>query len=115
MEKKNSKTTKLHIRRGDTVIVISGDSKGKEGKISKVLITENKAIVEGLNMVKRHLKPSATKPQGSIVEKEAPIHVSNLQLKDPKSGKATKVGKKLDSNKKLVRYSKKTGEVIKNG
>ncbi|HVD98380.1 MAG TPA: 50S ribosomal protein L24 [Cytophagaceae bacterium] len=114
MEKKN-KVTKLHIRKGDTVIVIAGDSKGKEGKVSKVLVSENKAIVEGLNMVKRHLKPTATKPQGSIVEKEAPIHVSNLQLKDPKNGKATKVGRKLDSNKKLVRYSKKTGEVIKNG
>lgn len=114
MEKKN-KTRKVHVRKGDTVIVIAGDSKGKEGKITKVLVSENKAIVEGLNMVKRHLKPTATKPQGSIVEKEAPIHVSNLQLKDPKNGKPTKVGKKLDSNKKLVRYSKKTGEVIKNG
>jgi large subunit ribosomal protein L24 len=112
MEKK-SKTTKLHVRKGDTVVVIAGDSKGKEGKILKVLVSEGKALVEGLNMVKRHLKPNAQKPQGSIVEKEAPIHVSNLQLKDPKSGKATRVGKKLDSNKKLVRYSKKTGEVIK--
>jgi large subunit ribosomal protein L24 len=114
MEKKN-KVTKVHVRKGDTVIVIAGDAKGKEGKVTKVLISESKAIVEGLNMVKRHLKPTATKPQGSIVEKEAPIHVSNLQLKDPKNGKPTKVGKKLDSNKKLVRYSKKTGEVIKNG
>lgn len=114
MEKK-IKVTKMHIRTGDTVIVIAGDSKGKEGKISKILVSEGKAIVEGLNMVKRHLKPSANKPQGSIVEKEAPIHVSNLQIKDAKTGKVTKIGKKLDSNKKLVRYSKKTGEVIKNG
>jgi len=112
MEKKN-KTSKLHIRRGDTVIVIAGDSKGKEGKVTKVLVSDSKAIVEGLNMVKRHLKPTAQKPQGSIVEKEAPIHVSNLQLKDPKSGKPTRVGKKLE-NKKVVRYAKKTGEVIKN-
>jgi large subunit ribosomal protein L24 len=114
MEKKN-KVTKLHIRRGDTVIVIAGESKGKEGKVTKVLVAENKAVVEGLNLVKRHQKPSATKPQGSIVEKEAPIHISNLQLKDPKSGKATKVGRKLDKDNNLVRYSKKTGEVIKNG
>lgn len=114
MEKK-IKMKKLHLRRGDTIIVIAGDSKGKEGKITKIIAADNKAIVEGLNMVKKHLKPTATKPQGSIVEKEAPIHISNLQLKDPKSGKATKVGKKLDSNKKLVRYSKKTNEVIKNG
>jgi large subunit ribosomal protein L24 len=112
MEKK-TKVTKVQIRKGDTVIVIAGDAKGKEGKVSKVLVSENKAIVEGLNMVKRHLKPTATKPQGSIVEKEAPIHISNLQLKDPKNGKPTRVGKKLDSNKKIVRYSKKTGEVIK--
>ncbi len=114
MEKKN-KPTKLHVRRGDTVKVIAGDEKGKEAKILKILVSENKAILEGLNMVKRHLKPTATKPQGSIVEKEAPIHISNLQVVDPKSGKSTKVGRKLDSNNKLVRYSKKTGEVIKNG
>jgi len=114
MEKKN-KTTKLHIRRGDTVIVIAGDSKGKEGKITKVHVSDNKAIVEGLNMVKRHLKPTASKPQGSIVEKEAPIHVSNLLVKDPKNGKPTKVGRKLDKDNNSVRYSKKTGEVIKNG
>ena len=101
MEKKN-KTTKVHVRKGDTVIVIAGDSKGKEGKISKVLVSENKAIVEGLNMVKRHLKPTATKPQGSIVEKEAPIHASNLRLKEPKTGKeaATKTSKKAVSKKK---------------
>jgi len=106
-------SVKLHIKKGDTVKVISGEFKGKEGKIVRVLVSENKAIVEGLNMIKRHVKPTATKPQGSIVEKEAPIHVSNLMVVDSK-GKASRVGRK-DEKGKLVRYSKKTGEVIKNG
>jgi large subunit ribosomal protein L24 len=105
----------LHVRKGDTVVVISGDFKGKEGLVTKVLVSENQAIVEGLNKVKRHVKPSASNPQGSIVEKEAPIHVSKLALKDPKSGKPTRVGRKENKEGKLVRYSKKSGEVINNG
>lgn len=106
---------KLHIRRGDKVVVIAGDAKGKTGTVVSVDINNDKAIIEGLNMVKRHNKPTATNPNGGIVEKEAPIHVSNIALVDPKTGKPTKVGRKEDKNGKLVRYAKKSGEVVKNG
>jgi len=102
---------KLKIRKGDTVKVLSGNSKGKEGKVLDVNLTTKRVIVEGVNIVHKHTKPSATSPQGGIVEKEAPIHVSNLVLLV--DGVATKVGRKKDENNKLVRYSKKTGEVIK--
>ncbi|MCQ2224556.1 MAG: 50S ribosomal protein L24 [Paludibacteraceae bacterium] len=105
--------TKLHIKKGDTVIVNSGDCKGKQGRVARVLVKDQKAIVEGLNMVKRATKPSAKNPQGGIVEKEAPIHVSNLSLIDPKSGKATRISRKKDSDGKTVRVAKKSGEVIK--
>jgi large subunit ribosomal protein L24 len=103
-------TNKLHVKKGDTVKVISGDSKGKTGRIIDVYPDECRAIVEGLNMVSRHTKPNAAHPQGAIVKKEAPIHVSNLMLMS--AGKPTRIGRKLDGDK-LVRYSKKTGEVIK--
>ena len=83
---------KLKIKSGDIVRVIAGDHKGSEGKIVRVLREKNKAIVEGVNMVSKHTKPSAKNPQGGIVKKEAPIHVSNLSLIDPKSKEATKVG-----------------------
>ncbi len=106
---------KLHIRRGDKVVVIAGDAKGKTGTVVSVDINNDKAIIEGLNMVKRHNKPTATNPNGGIVEKEAPIHVSNIALVDPKTGKPSKVGRKEDKNGKLVRYAKKSGEVVKNG
>jgi large subunit ribosomal protein L24 len=102
---------KLKIRKGDTVKVLSGNSKGKEGKVLDVNLTTMRVIVEGVNIVHKHTKPSATNPQGGIVEKEAPIHVSNLVLLV--DGVATKVGRKKDENNKLVRYAKKTGEVIK--
>lgn len=108
-------TKKLHIRRGDKVVIIAGDAKGKTGVVASVDVANQKAIIEGLNMVKRHNKPTATNPNGGIVEKEAPIHISNIALADPKSGKATKVGRKEDKNGKLVRYAKKSGEVVKNG
>lgn len=108
-------TKKLHIRTGDNVIVISGDDKGRTGLVKSVDTESSKAIVEGLNMVSRHNKPTATSPQGGIVKKEAPIHVSNLQVVDPKTGKGTRTGRKLDKNNKLVRYAKKSGEVINNG
>ncbi len=102
---------KLKIKTGDNVVVISGASKGATGKVMKVIIDKNRAIVEGVNMIKKHTKPSAENPQGGIVEKEAPIHVSNLALVDPKSGKPTRVGYKVEGEKK-VRYAKKSGEIF---
>ena len=104
---------KLHIRKGDTVMVIAGDSKGQQGKILLVEKAKSKAIVEGVNLVSKHTKPNAKNPQGGILKKEAPVHVSNLMVVDG-SGQATRVTRKVDAkNEKLVRYSKKTGEVIK--
>ena len=102
--------TKLKIKSGDTVKVIAGDHKGSEGKVQKVLLDKNKAIVEGINVVKKHTKPSAKNPQGGIVEKEPPIHISNLSLLTAK-GEATRVGFKMEGDKK-VRFSKKSNEVI---
>ncbi|MFV8224937.1 50S ribosomal protein L24 [Christiangramia aquimixticola] len=102
--------TKLKIKSGDTVRVIAGDHKGKEGKVQKVLIEKNKAIVEGVNMISKHEKPSASNPQGGIKEKEAPIHISNLSLID-KNGETTRVGYREEDGKK-VRFSKKSNEVI---
>jgi large subunit ribosomal protein L24 len=103
--------TKLKIKSGDIVRVIAGDHKGAEGKVLRVFIDANKAIVEGTNMVSVHTKPSAKNPQGGIVKKEAPIQVSNLSLIDPKSKKATKVGFKVEGDKK-VRFSKKSNQVL---
>jgi large subunit ribosomal protein L24 len=102
---------KLKIRTGDTVRIIAGDHKGTEGKIMRVEIKKNKAIVEGANMVSKHEKPSAKNPQGGIVKKEAFIHISNLSLIDAKSGDATRVGYEVRDGKK-VRFSKKSNEVI---
>ncbi len=104
---------KLHIKKGDTVIVIAGESKGQKGRVLEVNRDKNKAIVEGVNMVSKHTKPNAKAPQGGIIKKEAPVHVSNLMLVDPTSGKATRIGRKLNDKNKLVRYSKKSGEEIK--
>ena len=95
------------------VYVNAGDSKGQQGKVLKVDVSKQRAIVEGVNICKKATKPNAQNPQGGIVEKEAPIHVSNLQVLDPKSGKPTKIGRKADANGKLVRYAKKSGEEIK--
>ena len=95
------------------VQVIAGDNKGQQGKVLKVEVSKSRAIVEGVNICKKATKPNAQNPQGGIIEKEAPIHVSNLQVLDPKSGKPTKVGRKADANGKLVRYAKKSGEEIK--
>lgn len=101
---------KLKIKTGDTVRVLAGEHKGAEGKVAKVFINKNKAIVEGVNMVSKHEKPSATNPQGGIKEKEAPLHVSNLSLID-KNGKSTKVGYQSKDGKN-VRFAKTTKEVI---
>lgn len=106
---------KFHIKKGDTVKVLSGNSKGKTGAVLEVFPSKYRAIVEGLNMVTKHTKPSAESPEGGIKKVEASIHISNLMLVDPATGEATKVGRKLDDNGKLQRFSKKTGEVIKNG
>ncbi len=102
--------TKLKIKSGDTVKVIAGDHKGSEGKVTKVLREKNKAIVEGVNMVSKHVKPNAQNPQGGIVKKEAPIQISNLSLLTAQ-GETTRVGYKVEDGKK-VRYSKKSNEVI---
>ncbi|WP_154855863.1 50S ribosomal protein L24 [Cyclobacterium xiamenense] len=112
MERKFNKQPKLHIKSGDTVLIIAGDEKGKKGKILSVDQAKRRAIVEGMNMVTKHIKPTATTPQGGIEKKEAPIHISNLKLVDPKTGDATRIGRKRNEDGKLVRYSKKTGEVI---
>ena len=93
--------------------MIAGNSKGKEGKVLEVVRENDRAVVEGVNMVSKHTKPNAKSPQGGIIKQEATIHVSNLMLKDPKTGKPTRIGRRLDKNGKLVRYSKKSGEEIK--
>lgn len=106
--------TKLHIKKGDLVKVLAGDSKGQEGKVLEVDKTKNRALVEGVNLVSKHTKPDAKNTQGGIVKKEAMVHVSNLMLIEPGTGKPTRVGRKLDEKtNKLSRYSKKTGELIK--
>ena len=105
--------SKLHIRKGDEVIVLAGDDKGRKGKVLKVLVTKQRALVEGVNMVSKSMKPSAKNPQGGSVKQEAPIHVTNLSLIDPKSGKATRIGMKKTDDGKKVRVAKKSGEVIK--
>lgn len=104
---------KLHIKKNDTVVVLAGEDKGKTGKVLKVLVEKNRALVEGVNMVSKSTKPSAQNPQGGIVKQEAPIHISNLSLVDSKSGKATRVGIKVTEDGKKVRIAKKSGEEIK--
>ncbi|MGA1976328.1 MAG: 50S ribosomal protein L24 [Bacteroidales bacterium] len=103
---------KLNIKKGDTVMVITGESKGQKGRVLEVDRKKERALVEGLNMVSKHTKPNAKAPQGGIIKKEAPIHLSNLMLIDPESGKPTRIGRKLNDKNKLVRYSKKSGEEI---
>ena len=105
--------TKLHIKKDDTVIVLAGEDKGKTGKVLKVFVDKQRALVEGINIVKKSAKPSAKHPQGGIIEQEAPIHNSNLSLIDPKSGKATRIAIKINEDGKKVRVAKKSGEEIK--
>jgi len=104
---------KTHIKKGDMVKVLAGENRGDTGRVLEVDREKNRAIVEGLNLNKKHSKPTTANPQGGIVEKEGPIHISNLMLIDPKSGNATRVGRKAEKGGKLVRISKRTGEVIK--
>jgi large subunit ribosomal protein L24 len=115
MERKKNKQPKLHIIKGDTVKVLSGNDRGKTGKVLSVITDKNKAFVEGINMVTKHVKPSATSPNGGMEKREAAIHLSNLMLVDPATGEATRIGRKVNSDNKLQRFSKKTGEFIKNG
>ncbi|MDX9773110.1 MAG: 50S ribosomal protein L24 [Bacteroidales bacterium] len=104
---------KLHIKKGDTVTVIAGESKGQKGRVLEVDRDKNKALVEGVNLVSKHTKPNSKAPQGGIIKKEAPVHISNLMAIDPASGKPTRVGRRLNEKNKLVRYAKKSGEEIK--
>jgi len=106
---------KLHIRKGDTVVVIAGNGKGKQGKVLEVIKEKNRAIIEGVNMITKHVKPSANHPEGGIEKTEAPLHISNIMVVDPSNGEATRVGRKLNDEGKSQRFSKKTGELIKNG
>ena len=105
-------TQKIHIKKGDTVKVIAGNDKGKTGKVLEVNRPKYRAIVEGVGMVTKHVKPSATNPEGGIENTEAAVHISNLMLVDPSSGDATRIGRKEDENGKLRRFSKKSGEFI---
>ena len=104
--------SKIHIKKDDKIIVLAGDDKGKTGKVLKVLVAKNRAIVEGVNIVSKSTKPSAKHPQGGIIKQEAPIHISNLSLIDPKSGKPTRISVKHEG-KNVVRIAKKSGEEIK--
>jgi len=104
---------KLHIKKGDTVYVNAGDYKGQQGRVLDVLVSDRKAIVEGINMVSKHTKPNSQYPQGGIINKEAPIHISNLMVIDPDSGEPTRIGRKVSEKGNLVRYAKKSGEEIK--
>ena len=105
--------SKIHIRKGDTVYVLSGESRGTTGRVLAVDAKKQRAIVEGANMVTKACKPSAKHPQGGLVKMEAPIHISNLSLIDPKSGKPTRIYRRKNDEGKSVRYSKKSGEEIK--
>ena len=103
---------KIHIKKGDVVKIISGNDKGRKGKVLEVIPPKYRAIVEGMNIVKKHIKPSAKNPEGGIMDSEASIHISNLMLVDPSTGDAIKIGRKLNESKKLQRYSKKTGTLL---
>ncbi len=104
---------KFHIKKGDTVMIIAGESKGQSGRVIRIIPKANRAVVEGVNMVYKHQKPSATNPQGGRIQMEAPLHISNLMLVDPKTGEPTRTGRRIGENGKLARYSKTTNEVVK--
>lgn len=111
MERKFNSIPKLKLKKGDTVKVISGAEKGKTGIIVEVFPAESRVTVEGVNIVSRHTKPNTKNPNGGIIKKEAPLHISNLML--VVSGTATRVGRKTNPDGKLQRYAKKTGDFIK--
>jgi len=113
MERKKNTQVKLKIRKGDLVKVIAGDSKGSQGKVLEVITATSRVLVEGANMVSKHTKPNATSPNGGIIKQEAALHISNVMLIDPKSGKPTRVGRTKNAAGKLVRVAKISGEEIK--
>lgn len=113
MERKKNKQAKLHLKKGDQVRILTGNDKGKEGKVLEVLTGEQRAFVEGANIISKHTKPNAKNPNGGIVKQEAAIHISNLMVIDPKTGKPSRIGRRLNDEGKLERYAKKSGEVIK--
>lgn len=104
---------KFHIRKGDTVFVNAGEDKGKTGKVIRVITEKKRAVVEGVNIVSKNQKPNAKYPQGGIIKMEAPIHISNLNVIDPASGKPTRIGHRKNEEGKIIRYAKKSGEEIK--
>jgi len=104
---------KLHIKKGDKVTVLSGDSKGQQGEVREIDTKKMRAIVTGVNMISKHAKASTKYPQGGIIKMEGPVHISNLMLIEPGTGKPTRTGRKADANGKMVRFSKKSGEIIK--
>lgn len=106
MERKSNKQQKLHLKKGDTVKVIAGNAKGKEGEVLKVITEKSRAVVKGVNIVSKHIKPSAANPNGGIEKVEAPVHISNLMVVDPSTGKAARTGRKLNDSGKLERYFK---------
>ena len=104
---------KLHIKKGDQVIVNTGEYKGQKGRVLNINRAKKRAIVEGVNMVSKHTKPNAKNPQGGITKQESSVHISNLNLVDPSGGDSTRIGRRLNDKNKLVRYAKKSGEEIK--
>jgi large subunit ribosomal protein L24 len=107
----------MNVKKNDIVVVIAGNAKGKEGKVLKVFPEKSRIIVEGVNVVKRHTRPSQSNPQGGVVQKEAPIHVSNVMIKDPKSGEKTRIGfqrtkDSVTGKRKVLRIAKKSGEAF---
>ena len=113
MRRTSNLIPKLHIKRGDTVVVISGDDKGKQGEVTQVMPKDMKAIVKGVNMVTKHRKPSATNPEGGRITEEAPIYVSKLMVVEPKSGKGSRTSRSSKDNGSTVRVTKKSGEELK--
>jgi large subunit ribosomal protein L24 len=112
MENKTNKKPKLHVRKGDTVAVIAGNAKGKTGVIKEMLIKKSRVVIEGVNMLTKHVKPNAQNPQGGIEKIEGSIHISNVMVVDPSTGKPTRTGRKVNEKGKLQRFSKETGKFI---
>jgi large subunit ribosomal protein L24 len=110
---KEERKTKFHVRRGDRVMVIAGNEKGKTGVIKRMIVEKERAIIEGLALVKKAVKPSNANPEGGFIQKEAGIHISNLMLIDPKTGTPSRIGRRRNAEGKLERYAKKSGETIK--